>query len=160
MEKKATDNLHDFLKWLIFICLGMGLWLWAKAQILKKEPYVTTRKAFSEQYKVDLKTFNKWVQLIANQAILPYNTFIKQRGLTQKQCDYLLNLFGSPTEDKPKYSKADIVSDGKIGPNDYRDVLASIKKYPDKSTISYEIYTQLNFLPPRIGRALKHHVGN
>ena len=114
----------------------------------------------SKQYDVDLKTLNKWIKCFTDSDNHPYTTFSKQRGLTQRQSDYLIELFGSPKDGKPKYSKFDIVaSDEGIGHNDYRDVRKSIEQWPDKCIVSRETYAQLNFFPPRIGRELKLQMG-
>ena len=160
MEQNTDKNKLEFkaLIYLFFVGLIYGIWCFLQGK--KKEPYITTRKTLAKQYDVDLKTFNKWVQLFADPMIIPFNTFTKQRGLTQRQHDYLLQLLGSPTEGKTKYSKFDIVASDEegIGHNDYRDVRQSIKKYPDKCIISPEIYNQLNFFPPRIGRELKQQM--
>ena len=161
MEQNTHKNKHDFTVWGYLFLVGFLIWFWNFVQGKKKEPYITTRKALAKQYDVDLKTFNKWVQLLADPTVLPYATFTKQRGLTQRQYDYLLQLLGSPTEGKTKYSKFDIVAsdDEGIGHNDYRDVRQSIKEHPDKCIISPEIYNQLNIFPPRIGRELKEQMG-
>ena len=136
---------------------GLLIFILFKLSILKKEPYVTIRKAVAKEYGIDLKTLNKWIELLADQDI--YATLIKQRGLTQPQYDYLIELFGSPTESKKKYSKFDIVASVYgIGHNDYRDVRKSIEQWPKKCIVSREIYAQLNFFPPRIGCELKRQM--
>ena len=157
MEKNTKVGKQNFtdLVWLLLI--GFLFWTWFKVSGKKKEPYITTRKALAKQYDIDLKTFNKWVQLLADPDTLPYAKFTKQRGLTQRQHDYLIELFGLPAEGKTKYSKFDIVASDEegIGHNDYRDVRQSIEQWPDKCIVSREIYAQLNFFPPHIGRELK-----
>jgi hypothetical protein len=159
MEKNTDENGWSLKAILFFIFGGLFLWFLYKLQGKKKEPYVTTRKAIAKQYGVDLKTLNKWVQVFADTKVLSYTNFTKQRGLTQSQYDYLIQLFGEPTEGKSKYSKFDIVaSDEGIGHNDYRDVRESIKQSPDKCIVSPEVYAQLNFFPPRIGLALKNQM--
>ena len=127
----------------------------------KKEPYVTTRKALSKTYTIDIKTFNKWVQIFADPALLDYNTFSKQRGITQQQNNYLTSLFGSPTEDKPKYSKMDIVAldEDDFNHREYISGRESIKAFYKKYNITPEIYAQLNLFPPKIGRELKQSLG-
>ncbi|MBL7816110.1 MAG: hypothetical protein JNL70_13920 [Saprospiraceae bacterium] len=161
MEKKTNKNLNMALGWLITIILIVTLWLAAQTQKLKKEPYVTTRKTLSKLYEVDLKTFNKWIQIFSDPAILSFDTFSKQRGITQQQKDYLLALFGSPTQDKTKYSKAQIVAfeDDELHHAEYRTGRESIKKFFKKYNITPEMYAQLNFFPPRIGRELKRQMG-
>lgn len=165
MEKKTNENAHDNTNslwgWLFIIFVFIIIWWKSQTSKKQKEPYITTRKAFAKLYDVDLKTFNKWVRLFSDPAILSYNTFAKQRGVTQKQHDYLLALFGSPTEDKPKYSKAQIVAldDDVFHHTEYRSGRESLKLFFDKYKISLEIYAQLNFFPPLIGREIKQQMG-
>ena len=160
MEKKTDDDQYNFGGWLFAIILGIFLWIKLNTQKLKKEPYITTRKALSKLYEIDLKTFNKWVQIFADPTILNYDSFSKQRGISQKQNDYLLELFGSPTEDRPKYSKAQIIAlNDELEHEEYRSVRKSLRKFANNFNITPEIYAQLNFFPPRIGRELKQQMG-
>lgn len=160
MKKNTNIDKLNFMDLVWLLLIGFLFWTWFKVSGKKKEPYITTRKALAKQYDIDLKTFNKWVQLFADQDTLPYTEFTKQRGLTQRQYDYLIELFGLPAEGKTKYSKFDIVAsdDEGIGHNDYRDVQKSIKQWSNKCVISHEIYAQLNFFPPRIGGELRRQM--
>ena len=159
MERKTNEETHNFWAW--FFAIMVIFWIWVKVQVHKKEPYITTRKTLSKLYKVDLKTFNKWVRIFSDPAIITYNSFTKQRGVTQKQKKYLLELFGSPKEDKRKYSKAYIVAfdDDELEHTEYRSGRESLRKFLDKYNITPEIYAQLNFFPPRIGHELKRQMG-
>ena len=138
--------------------LFLFIWL---ISLKPKKRYITTRKALSKQYQVDLKTFNKWVQIFSDPAIITYHSFVKQRGITQKQNDYFQELFGSPTEYRRKYSKAYIVAfdDDELEYSAYRSGRESLKMFLDKYSITPEIYAQLNFFPPRIGQELKDQLG-
>lgn len=160
MEKKTNKYDWESIKWIFIFFVGIIAWIRYQAQSKRKEPYVTTRKALAKLYCVDLKTFNKWVQLFSDPSVLSYVSFAKQRGLTQKQNEYLINLFGSPTDGKPNYSKFDIASsDDEMGHNDYRGVRESINQWSEKYNINAQIYAQLNIFPPRLGAELKHQLG-
>ena len=97
MENKTNDGLGDFFNWVIWGLIFLLIWLTSRKP---KKRYVTTRKALSKLYQVDLKTFNKWVQIFSEPTIITYHSFVKQRGITQKQNDYFLELFGLLTEYK------------------------------------------------------------
>ena len=101
------------------------------------------------------------MHIFSDPAIIAYNSFVKQRGVTQKQHDYFLELFGSPTEYKRKYSKAYIVAfdDDELEYTAYRSGRESLRRFLDKYNITPKIYAQLNFFPPLIGQELKSQLG-
>lgn len=145
MTKNNESNNPPDINWEWVIVLLLILYYWIN-DVFKKVFF--KHKVISE-YKVNKKTFAKWVKHFCDDKILPYANYVKSKKLTNGQIAHIYAQFGNPQE--PTMSKANIIE---ITEGSYRTLRECIRKSPDKFGITPTAFEELNCFPPAIANRI------
>ena len=111
-DKKSDSNKNK--EWaiiaLIFAILGFLAYLYHKViPKIKVGTSKTDKGELVKIYKVNKKTFAKWVQFFCNPQILSIEVYRKKRRLTDDEVAHIFESFGFPSEETPALSKGQII---------------------------------------------------
>ena len=142
VDNEEKTNVQKIGVWLIailtFIVAIAFFWKKDKSKIYKKNLY--------EPYKVDKKTFSRWIELFCSD-IISKNDYAKLRKLSMPIVAQIRNRLGENSEETPVLSKNEIVS---IADGSYATLRQSIEKFPEQFGITPSVFKSLNCFPPKI----------
>ena len=110
----------------------------------------TSKNTFRQQYNVDAKTFNKWVEIFCG-SVIDVEDYKKRKKLSGPICHQIETILGIPSDASPTMSKSDIVE---AADGSYELLRQAIQKYPDYFLISPAVFKSLNYFPPAIAQRI------
>lgn len=158
-EEEKPKNRKSQIKWTPWlIALVAGLFLLLIVLVLKKFSFEPLKKKtkkgeFIAKYKVDKKTFNKWIKYFCKDIFPDYEVYLKIRKFTYTETVAMTAILGLG-EDLGEHrckNKGEIVEECE---GSYRSLRESIQLYPDKYGISPEAFAKISVFPPKIAERI------
>ena len=144
IQYKNEPNLEK--EWCLYILVFLFLVL---AYVLFRSKLKKSR--IVNYYKVDKKTFNKWLQSFCSDLIPDMDSYKQKRTISGFLYHQIVVRLGSPRV-HPSLTKKTIV---KLGEGTYNSLRKSVQEFPTHFGLpSYEVYLKLTKFPPNISQQI------
>jgi hypothetical protein len=146
---KYLQGQHTGVLILIAVCiLYVVVWCISKMRIKKRW--------LIHRYKVDKKTFNKWLEFFCSDLIPDKKEYKRRRTISVPEYLAVSFRLGNPAH-HPVLTKKDIVEQGE---GTYYSLRESVKKYPAQFGLpSIKAYLSLKKFPPYISQRILERYG-
>jgi hypothetical protein len=120
----------------------------------KSKEVLIEKKVLLTLYKVNKRTFLKWVHFFCYTDTEEFATYCSKRKVTEAEYNYILLSLGEPSDSMPVRTKGEIVDHTE---GSYETLRSDILDNLDEVGISKKVYNSLNIFPPLIALRIRDY---
>lgn len=136
---------QTFFAWILVAALIAAFWSYLNGK--KTKEVLIEKKVLLDVYKVNKRTFLKWVHFFCYTDAKQFATYCTKRKITESEYNYIISCLGEPTDAMPVRNKGEIVDHTE---GSYETLRSNILDNLDEVGISKRVYDSLNMFPPLI----------